>query len=322
MDFLTNILIKYSHFSSVIIEQDEADKYKEDFETLLVLNVLEKVSDPKYIWCKTCQSEGVEVHFVSKDRAFTLCTQDEYAGRDYFNPSELKQWRFNAPCLLQLFQKVIGIQSPTVNESIQELLWDFGIQKVNGANYHLFFCRNINAIENSKLSIVTSLPHSVVFYTGNPQIALPENVLLVPIVDLIQKVSNKGFFLASEVFEDFFPKNVYAAQKGGIELDKSMILQNNTIMYKPLRAGQFQNKTEKLPPLASRVIEHLYLIRKYSSPSKKLDEFEASLGSKKRVISREIKRINDLCGEHNMKPILHKYSDESWGINPELSSCK
>ena len=99
MDFLNKLLEKNAHFSSVITTPEEAGSHKKDFDILLALGVLEKTSDPHHIWCKTCQSEAVEVHFVSTERAYTLCTQDKHAGRDYFNPSELKYWQLNTPLL-------------------------------------------------------------------------------------------------------------------------------------------------------------------------------------------------------------------------------
>jgi hypothetical protein len=322
VDFLTKLLNKYSHFSPIITEQEEVSKNKKDFGILLSLSLLEKISDPQHIWCKTCQSEGVEVHYVSKDRAYTLCNQQEDAGRDYFNPSEIKQWQLNALHLLSLFQKALGIQSPKLNENIQGLLWDFGTQKINGASYHLFFCRNINEIEKSKLSIITNLPHSVLFYTGTPQVALPDKVLLVPIIDLIQKISNKGLSLEKEVFEQFFPKNVYATKDGAIELDEKIVLQDNHIMFEPLRGGVFRKQSAKLRPRGTQIIEHLFGIRKNQQNSKTLDELAGAFDSTKVAISNEINRIEKACTDNNLQSILHKYSGDKWGINPHLSSCK
>jgi hypothetical protein len=298
------------------------EKNKKDFDVLLGLGVLEKVSDPQHIWCNTCQNEGVEVHYVSKDRAYTICTQNEKARRDYFNPSEIKQWVFRAPHLLSLFQKALGIQSPKISENIEGLLWDFGTQKLNGASYHLFFCRNINEIEKPKLSIITNLPHSVLFYTGTPQVALPDKVLLVPMIDLIQKITNKGLSLEKEVFEQFFPKNVYATKDGAIELDESIVLQDRHILFEPLRGGVFKRQSAKLRPRGAQIIEHLFGIRKTQQNSKTLDELASAFGSTKVAISNEIKRIETVSTDNNLQPILHKYSGDKWGINPHLSSCK
>lgn len=322
MDFLTKLLNKQSHFSSVITTPEEADKHKTDFDALLSLGIIEKISDPQHIWCKTCQNESVEVHYVSKERVYTICTQNEHAGRDYFNPSEIKQWQLNTHRLLSLFQKALGIQSPKITENIEGLLWDFGTQKVNGVGYHLFFCRNINDIEKPKLSIITDLPHSVVFYTGTPQVSMPDKVLRVPIIDLIEKITSKQIFLNKEIASQFFPKNIYATKDGATELDGNIVLQENHLLFEPLRAGQFQKRSEKLRPMATRIIDHLFGIRKYTPNSKTLDELATALGSTKVSISNEIGRIEKACTDNNLQAILHKYAGEKWGINPQLSSCR
>jgi len=322
VDFLTKLLNKYSHFPAVIITQDDAGKNKKDFDVLLALSVLEKISDPQQIWCGTCQDEGVEVHYVSKDKAYTICTQNEHSGRDYFNPSEIKQWQLNTLHLLSLFQKALGIQSPKITENIGGLLWDFGTQKVNGASYHLFFCRNINEIENPKLSIITNLPHSVIFYLGTPQVALPDKVLLVPMIDLIQKISKKGLSLEKTILEQFFPKNVYATKGGAIELDDGLVLQDYHILFEPLRGGVFKRQSAKLRPRGAQIIEHLFGIRKNQQNSKTLDELVGAFSSTKGSISNEIGRIEKVSTDNNLQAILHKYAGDKWGINPNLSSCK
>lgn len=319
MDFLNKLLNKQSHFFPVITTPEEVAKYKRDFDALLSLSVLEKISDPQHIWCKTCQSEGVEVHYVSKDRAYTICTQREDAGRDYFNPSEIKQWQLNTPRLLSLFQEALGITTPQVNENIQGLLWNLGTQAINGVHYHLFFCRNIDEIEKPRLSIITALPHSVVFYSGTPHTSLPEN-LLVPLADLIKSIG-KSIVLEKALVEQYFPKDVYATQNDGLELDDTMALQGEYLLFERLRGGIFK-QAKKLSPLATRIINHLYGIRKHQTNSKTLIELERDLGNLKRVVSREIKSVQDFCTAKGLSLVLHKYSGNKWGINPQLKCCK
>lgn len=36
--------------------------------------------------CPTCNDEDLDIILVSPTRAYTLCTKDESAGRDYFTP--------------------------------------------------------------------------------------------------------------------------------------------------------------------------------------------------------------------------------------------
>lgn len=322
MALLTKILNQLTHFFPAVITAEEVKQHKKDFDILLNFGLFQKVNDPKYIWCNTCQNENVEVHFVSDGRTFTLCTQDEYASRYYFNPKEIKQWRFNTPSFISLFLKALGVDQTSPTENITGILWDLGMQKINGASYHLFFCRNIDEIEKSKLSIITVLPHSVVFYTGTPHTALPEKVLLVPIIDLIQKVGGKGISIEKELFEQFFPLGIYATKEGTIELDDNFVLQDNHLLFEPLRGGVFKRQSAKLRPLASRIIDHLYGIRNYQKNAKSLDELAEALGSSKVSISNEIGRIEKVPTDNNLQAILHKYDDDEWGINPQLKCCK
>ena len=322
MALLTKILNQLAYFSPAVITDEEIEPYKRDFDILLNLGVFQKVSDPQHIWCKTCQNESVEVHYVKEGRAFTLCTQDEYAERDYFDPQTLKQWRFDTPPFISLFLKAIGVGQQSPTENIAGLLWDLGTQKVNGAGYHLFFCRSINDIEKPKLSIITNLPHSVVFYTGTPKVALPDKVLLVPIADLIQKITSKGFSINKELLEQFFPMGVYATKEGAIELDDNFVLQDNYLLFEPLRGGVFKKQSARLRPLASRIINHLFGIRTYQKNAKSLDELAEALASTKVSISNEIGRIEKVSTDNNLQAILHKYPNDKWGINPQLKYCK
>lgn len=322
MDLLTKLLTQQTHFFPVIATSEEVEHHKKDFYVLLGLGILEKINDPKHIWCKTCQNESVEVHYVSEGRVYILCTQDEYAERDYFNPEEIKQWRFDTPQFISLFLKALGINQSNPTENIAGLLWDLGTQKVNEVSYHLFFCRNIDEIEKPKISITTNLPHSVVFYAGTPHIALPEKILLVPIITFIQKITTKGILLNEELVKQFFPQGVYATKDGAIELDDNFVLQDNRLLFEPLRGGVFKKQSAKLRPLASRIIDHLFGIRNYQKNAKSLDELVEALGSTKVSISNEIGRIAKASTDNNLQAILHKYANDEWGINPQLKCCK
>jgi hypothetical protein len=319
---LIDLLKRQVHFYPATIFQDEADRIGKDFDILVSLGILERTGTPTNRICPTCNSEALEVQIVSDTRAFTLCTQDEYAGRDYFNPNELKQWALSTPHLLSLFQQAIGIKTPKTEENITGLLWDLGAQEVNGAVYHLYFSRNIDEIEKSKLSIVTNLPHSVVFYAGTPHTALPDKVHLVPLVDLMQNAGDKGLSISKELLKQHFPSGVYPTKEGDIELDDNLVLQGEYLLFERERAGVFRKRGAKIRPLAQRIIEHLYDIRRYDTDAKTLDELATALGSTKVSISNEIGRVNKICADNNLQEILHKYSGEKWGINQNLSSCK
>jgi hypothetical protein len=319
---ITDLLKRQVHFYPATIFRDEADHIGKDFDTLVSLGILERTETPTRRICPTCNSEALEVHIVSDTQAFTLCTQNEAAGRDYFNPNELKQWTFSTPRLLSLFQQAIGIEKPKTEGNIPGLLWDLGTQEVRGALYHLFFSRDIDEIEKSKLSIITALPHSVVFYAGTPHTPLPDKVLLVPIADLIRDASDKGLSINKELLRQYFPSGVYPTKDGDIELDENLVLQGQSILFDRERGGVFRKRSAKIRPLARRIIEHLYDIRRYDPNAKTLDELAGALGSSKVSISNEIGRVNVICRNNDLQDILHKYSDEKWGINPRLSSCR
>lgn len=46
----------------------------------------QKENTKHFRFCPTCYNEDLEIVFVSEDKAFTLCTYNEMAARDYFDP--------------------------------------------------------------------------------------------------------------------------------------------------------------------------------------------------------------------------------------------
>lgn len=315
MDWL---LERLQHANPTLDYQDLCN-HSDDFKKLADLQIIKYSQQLETIACDFCDENHLVSPFLnSRDEIVLSCS----GSRRVVSPDELKIWMIDTPNFLSLFQKALGIQTPKISENFQGLLWDFGMQKINGPSYHLFFCRNINDIDTPKLSIITNLPHSVVFYTGTPQISLPDKVLLVPITSLIQKITNKGLSLNKETIEQFFPKNVYATKEGAIELDEKMTLQDNHILFEPLRGGVFGKQSSKLRPRGAQIIEHLFGIRKNQQNSKTLDELASAFSSTKVAISNEINRIEKACTDNNLQSVLHKYAGDKWGINPNLSSCK
>ncbi len=321
MALTTNIIARQVHFYPATIDGQEAEENRKEFDALVALGILERTTTPTHRICPTCNGETLGVQVVSETRAYTLCATDEAAGRDYFNPEELKQWVLNTPRLLSLFQEALGITTPKVNENAQGLLWDFGTQAVNMVHYHLFFCRNIDEINKPRLSIITALPHSVVFYSGTPHTSLPEKVLLVPLADLIKSIG-KSIILEKAIVELYFPKGVYATKDSDLELDDTIVLQGEHLLFEPLRGGVYQKQSAKIRPLGQRIISHLYGIRKYPQHAKTLDVLATALSSTKVSVSNEINRIQKICSDNGLTPILHKFAGNKWGINSQLKCCK
>lgn len=322
MDLLPKLLQRHADFSSVVIDQEEAVRYQADFAVLVTMGILERVSDPQHVWCRTCNNESVEVHFVSEGRAYTLCSQDESASRDYFDPSEIKQWRFNIKQFLLLYANALGLQPESVNENLAQLVWNIGAQEINGVTYNVFFCRDINAITTPDLSIFTANPNTVILHTGVVHSHLPEGVLLVPVVELIGEV-NGEIVLKKELIDQYFLSDVFTTKNGDLLLDDTIVLQGDYLLYEPKRGSVYGKRSEKMRPLGARIINHLYGIRKYGDNAKTLKELSEALGSNSTSsVSNEIKRVQDLCTAIGVMPILVKFADDKWGVNQQLKCCK
>lgn len=209
MALITELLQQQAQLYPATFDEEEAEKNRGDFDKLLAAEIVKQAATPLHRICPTCNGETVEVHGVSAVRAYTLCTVDEEAGRDYFDPTSLKQWIFDTIELIKLFQKAIGIENPQATEVVAGLIWDLGAQSVNGANYHLFLCRNLAAIEPMHLPLITSQPHTAVFYTGQ-SISMPDAVFTVPLIDCIAGIDKGRVAIAKKVIEQYFPRDSYA----------------------------------------------------------------------------------------------------------------
>lgn len=325
MDLLKKILNNLALAPSVILSNEEGKKYPKEFEMLLSLGLLKQDTYPQGRWCPSCEGESVPIKIVSKERAYTLCTTIEETGRDYFDPQTLQQWRFNTPLFISLFLSALGINDLVSTENITGLLWDFGNQEINGKKYHLFFTRSIDNIEKDKRSIITSFPDAAVFYLGVAHTSLPDGVLLVPVLDVIKEINDKGFGLNSKILNSYFPKKIYSDASGDLELDKDIVLsqKNRTLLFHRKRGGGF-SKSVKISPAACYLIAHCYQIRKNDIHAKKLQELAENLteNSSKSSVSNRIKQIKNVCDKEGTKQILIKYSGEKWGLNNQLDCCK
>lgn len=192
MDLITKLLSRQVDFYPVIISQEEVAQDKKGFNTLKDLGVVERMSTAYQRLCPTCNSEYLEAHVVSASRAYTLCTQQEESGRDYFDPEELYKWLFSMSRLLNLIQTTIGIGSQTLQDHIPGLLWGLGMLRIDGIDQRIFFCRDIDEIDKPRLSIFINRAESVILYTGTPHIALPDEnkTLLVALSDVLVGVKN------------------------------------------------------------------------------------------------------------------------------------
>lgn len=315
---INELLRRQANFSTVTITEAEAKKHGPDFDLLVSLNILEKVSSSNQRSCPTCHNESLEAIIVSPMRAYTLCAQNEMSGRDYFHPQELKSWIFNLPTLLSLFQKAIGSDAAEPVETISSLLWDLGSVNINNGTYRLFFVPTVNNSPNEKMSAFVSRFSRSVVITPAFYFSLGATPV-IPLSELIQSINEEGFILKNQTVDYYFPLNKGIPKEDVLELDKDIVLQNNQLMFGRTNGGTFK-KVVSIRPLSARIIKRLAQIRKYDEYAMTLDELAAALDSKKGSISNHIKQIVAACAENSSSQILHKYSHTKWGINPRLSS--
>ncbi|HOX30536.1 MAG TPA: hypothetical protein PLR75_05335 [Candidatus Pacearchaeota archaeon] len=294
---------------------------KEEAEILLSLGILRVASDAKQRLCPTCGNEFLDAHFINDTKAFTQCEQNEDAGRDYFNPQELKQWDFDVDRFLELFQDALGIKSPKVTENIPNLLWDFGNCQLNGATYHPFFAANIDQIEKPKLSIVNTPLHSVVFYVGTPHTQLPTKVITTPLADYIQAIESSGITVNEPFLNSNFPQNIYQTDNDSIILDDNIALRINPpqLLFDKIRGGQFRAK-ENITRLDANLVSYLFSIKAHNEMAQTSRQLGAEMsknGSQKSILNR-IAIINGLCKKNKALPILHKYDGAKYGLNSDL----
>jgi len=203
MVLLKKLLNSLTFHSPAILSSEEGEKYPKEFEILSSLGVLKQDTFPQERWCPSCESESLPIQTVSKERAYTLCTMDEEATRDYFDPQTLKQWLFTTPPFITLFLKTLGIDQPSFTETITGLLWNLGTHEINGNQYHLFFTRNIAEIGKDKRSIITSTTNTAVFYLGAVHGTLPDDILFVPVLDIVKDLNSEGLVIDHKTLNSY-----------------------------------------------------------------------------------------------------------------------
>ena len=94
---------------------------QENWEKRLLKLVVDKCwldkANPQERWCPSCESESVPIHIVSKERAYTLCTRNEEAGRDYFDPFKEV---FNTVPLIDFIRQLLAEQKKEIINNLKE----------------------------------------------------------------------------------------------------------------------------------------------------------------------------------------------------------
>lgn len=78
-----------------------------------------------------------------------------------------------------------------------------------------------------------------------------------------------------------------------------------------------------LPPLAVNILLYLYQMRLYPERyAHRVKDIAVSMNRKPESISRELRRIEDLCKEHDIKPLLAQTAEQRWCLSWQLTCCR
>jgi len=187
--------------------------------------ILQESTATQSVFCPSCGNEH-EVHYKGKE-PYLVCPDGGYIS---INRSSLTNFKFDTPPFITLFLKALDIDQPNPTETIAGLLWDLGTHKINSNQYHLFFTRNIDDIDER--SIITSVPNKAVFYLGTSHLTLTDDILFVPMLDIVKDLNSEGLVIDHKTLNSYFKAKTTSPSKR--ELRKKV---NNII-----KTGKFSTK--------------------------------------------------------------------------------
>ncbi len=325
MDSLNRLLGRLEQSDAPVIVNGEVGKKDKSFDTLVSFQLIQE-HQPRQIWCPTCNNEYVPFKIISPDKGFSLCTQDESASRDYQNPEILKQWQLNTPRLISLLQKSLGIEGDAPKETISNLLWDLGFYQTQSQKTHIFLVRDTAQLGENGKGILTQIESPFLIYTGTMRDLALKDFVSVPLNELVVGIGKKGLALNDTLLNKHFPKTALVDSDGDIELDADILLTKDShLLLHKKKAGEYKDK-KKITPQAASIIRFLYQVRNYQgSHTESLGELAKRFTKNQKStvsISNNIKKIEDLRKENKVKPILHKDSNDKWGLDKNLDCCK
>ena len=186
---LKKLLNNLAFHSPATLSKEEGDKHPKELEVLLSLGVLKQDTFPQERWCPSCESESVPIQTISKERAYTLCTTNEEAARDYFDPQTLKQWQFSLPKFLELAAKELKIKSDVKNVVANDL-WHIGTLQKDGRHFLVFYSRtnDLNAHKNF-FNAFNSPIRALIIFTNTETSLINLNkaeAIVMPIADFVE----------------------------------------------------------------------------------------------------------------------------------------
>lgn len=325
MDSLNRLLGRLEQSDAPVIVNGEVGEKDKSFDTLVSFQLIQE-HQPKQIWCPTCNNEYAPFKIVSPDKGFSLCTQDESASRDYQNPEMLKQWQLNTPRFISLLQKSLGIEGDAPKETLSNLLWDLGFYQTQSQKTHIFLILDTAQLGENGKGILTQIESPFLIYAGTMRDLALKDFVSVPLNELVVGIGKKGLALNDALLNKHFPKTALVDSAGDIELDADILLTTDShLLLHKKKAGDYKDK-KKITPQAASIIRFLYQTRDYAETrTQTLGELANRFTKNSRStvsISNNIKKINDLCKENNVKVILHKNSSDKWGLDKNLDCCK
>jgi len=186
---LKKLLNNLTFHSPAILSEEEGKQHPKELEVLILLGILKQDTFPQERWCPSCENEFVPIQIVSKNRAFSLCTMNEEAGRDYFDPQNLKVWQFDILRFLGLIAKELKINGEIKNVVANDL-WQVGSIKKDNRHFLVFYSRTNDINSHAAFFDAFKSPvRAFVIFTNaeTPLINLNRaEAIVMPIADFVE----------------------------------------------------------------------------------------------------------------------------------------
>ena len=308
MDLLRLLLHRLVYEYPCLVTEEETRRYAKDFRKLVRLGLLTEFRTASKRLCPTCKQEFLALQPGRNGCCFTVCTRNPDSGQDQANPTIGKAWSLNLPQLLTEVQKAPDIQTDP-QELIPGEVWL--LNPAASSTFKMLFCRSN---QPSHHSFLEKTKGCIVLLPVMENHLTPDHVQVAYLNDMITDLSYQGLEITT--FSPLRSWRTIAVQDGDIELNDEVIL---TADGRLIRKGQELRDYKDfpcLPPLAQRIIRHLYDVRNHKNNSRTLGELAEALSKtgNKRSISNAIRTIQKCCDQLGIQRIPHKRTNNKWTI--------
>lgn len=189
--------------SEITFGSEERKLHPADFEKLIKSGILQRTHNLEMIDCELCNEPHETAVRNEKDKLYYVC--ENGCGRKDLTDEDVAIFKYDAPRLLSLFQRAIGIDTPQVTAIADNVLWDLGEQSIHHSTYQIFFSRNLKELSDETVQMIAANRHPAIFYTGPSRNILPPHILTVSLVSCIQDIKADSVTANHEVLEQHFP---------------------------------------------------------------------------------------------------------------------